>query len=113
LTGPTGAAGSSATISMTAIAVSLDANVGTITSGVLNLTPADGTNGGIVTNGTQTFAGLKILSSDAFVNGVTIGAGGGSSGIMHIIPLLDLTLWLIMPHGEILQLDIRGKCSKQ
>jgi hypothetical protein len=41
----------------------------------LNLAPADGTNGGIVTTGAQTFAGAKTFSSDLTVNGITVGRG--------------------------------------
>lgn len=40
-----------------------NANGATITAGgVLNLAPADATNGGIVTNGAQTFAGVKTFN---------------------------------------------------
>jgi hypothetical protein len=45
-----------------------NANGATITSGgVLNLAPADATNGGIVTNGVQTFAGDKTISGNLSV----------------------------------------------
>ena len=54
------------------------ANGASITSGVLNLAPADATNGGIVTTGVQTFAGAKTFSSDITVNGLTIGKGAGN-----------------------------------
>jgi len=37
-------------------------NGASIASGVLSLTPADGTNGGIVTTGTQTIAGAKTFT---------------------------------------------------
>ena len=50
------------TVSVGTISSTSNANGATITSGVLNLTPADETNGGIVTNGTQTFAGLKTFN---------------------------------------------------
>jgi hypothetical protein len=51
-------------------------NAASITSGVLNLAPADGTNGGILTTGDQTIAGNKtftgnISASKANVNGQT------------------------------------------
>jgi hypothetical protein len=45
------------------ISASSTANGASITSGVLNLAPADGTNGGVVTNTTQTFAGAKTFSA--------------------------------------------------
>ena len=66
------------TISVGTIGGSSNANAATITSGVLSLTPADGTNGGIVTNGTQTFAGAKTFNMDLNVNGLTLGMGAGS-----------------------------------
>ena len=49
----------------------------TITSGALSLTPADATNGGILTTGSQTIAGTKTFSSDVTVNGITVGKGAG------------------------------------
>ena len=54
------------------------ANAASITAGVLSLSPADGTNPGIVTTTAQNFAGTKTFSSDAVVNGVNIGKGNGS-----------------------------------
>ena len=67
------------TISIGAIAGTSDPNGASITSGVLNLAPADGTNGGgIVTTGTQNFAGFKTFLSDVIVNGITFGRGGGN-----------------------------------
>jgi hypothetical protein len=50
----------------------------------LILTPADASNGGVVTTGTQTFAGSKTFTNtvtfgtDITVNGVKIGKGGGN-----------------------------------
>jgi hypothetical protein len=49
------------TVSVGTISSTSNANGATITSGVLNLTPADETNGGIITTGTQSFAGLKTF----------------------------------------------------
>lgn len=63
---------------------SSNANGAIITSGVLSLTPADGTNGGIITNGTQTIAGNKTLNgtttfaSNISIRGLTLGLGTGS-----------------------------------
>jgi len=59
--------------SVGAISGSSTANGANITSGVLNLAPADGSNGGVVTTGTQTFAGTKTFSNDIVVNGIIIG----------------------------------------
>jgi hypothetical protein len=56
---------------MGAIAGSSTANGGTITAGVLSLTPADATNGGIVTTGAQTFAGNKTLTGSLGVGTTT------------------------------------------
>jgi uncharacterized protein (TIGR02145 family) len=50
--------------SMGTIGGSSTANGGTITSGVLSLTPADRDNGGIVTNGMQDFDGNKSFYGD-------------------------------------------------
>ena len=50
----------------------------TITSGELNLSPADATNGGVITTGIQTIAGAKTFSSDLNVNGITVGLGTGN-----------------------------------
>lgn len=57
---------------------SSSANGASINSGVLTLTPADAVNPGIVTTGTQSFAGAKTFSSDITVNGLTVGTGGGN-----------------------------------
>jgi len=51
------------TVSVGTISSTSNANGATIASGVLNLTPADESNGGIVTNGTQSFSGLKTFNN--------------------------------------------------
>jgi hypothetical protein len=61
--GPQGPAGSNASITMGAISGTSTANGATLTSGVLSLTPADGTNGGVITSGTQTIAGAKTFTN--------------------------------------------------
>ncbi|MGO4819258.1 hypothetical protein ACEN2H_12740, partial [Flavobacterium sp. W22_SRS_FP1] len=72
-------ASAGSTITVGSIGGSSNANGATIdTSGVLNLTPADATNGGVVTTGNQTFAGAKTFSSDLAVNGLKIGRGNGN-----------------------------------
>ncbi|MEN9349724.1 MAG: hypothetical protein RL372_702 [Bacteroidota bacterium] len=58
-----------ASVSVGTISGSSTANGASITSGVLNLAPADATNGGIVTTGSQTFAGAKTFGTDINVNG--------------------------------------------
>jgi hypothetical protein len=49
------------------------ANGATITSGVLKLSPADGSNGGIITTGVQTIAGDKNFTNNINVNQIRIG----------------------------------------
>jgi predicted heme/steroid binding protein len=46
----------------------------------LNVPDASASNRGVVTTGTQTFAGAKTFSSDITVNTVKVGLGGGSQG---------------------------------
>jgi hypothetical protein len=65
---------SSGISSVGTIAGSSTANGASITSGVLNLAPADGSNAGVVTTGTQTLAGNKTFSNNVVVSG-TLTAG--------------------------------------
>ena len=58
-------------LSVGAIAGSSNANGAVITTNVLSLTPADITNGGIVTTAAQTFAGAKTFSSTTTISNVT------------------------------------------
>lgn len=58
-----GPAGSNASIAMGAISGTSTANGATLTAGVLNLAPADATNGGVITNSTQTIAGAKTFTN--------------------------------------------------
>ena len=66
---------------LTAIAGTSNANGATISGTALTLTPADETNGGIVTTGIQTFAGSKTFTNtatfntDITINGVSFGIG--------------------------------------
>ena len=59
--------------SIGSISGSSNVNGATITSGTLNLSPADTTNSGIVTNGSQTFAGNKNFVSNVNVLGTITG----------------------------------------
>ena len=61
------------------IAGTTNANGASISGTTISLTPADGTNGGVVTNAAQTFAGAKTFSSDISVNGVKVGRGVGNN----------------------------------
>ncbi len=54
-------------------------NGATITGGILQLAPASVDYGGIVNTDTQTFSGTKTFTSDAFVNGLTVGRGNGNN----------------------------------
>jgi hypothetical protein len=65
-------------LSLSAIGATPNANAATITGTVLNLQPASSSFGGVVTTGTQTFAGVKTFAS---VNvGGRIAATGNLSG---------------------------------
>jgi hypothetical protein len=68
--------GTNATVG--AISAISTVNGASITSGELNLSPADATNPGVVTTGIQTIAGAKTFSEDLTVNGITIGRGKGN-----------------------------------
>jgi hypothetical protein len=48
------------------------ANGASITGTVLNLAPANSSFGGVVTNGAQTFAGVKTFNSPPFMSGASI-----------------------------------------
>jgi hypothetical protein len=50
-------------LSVGAVATTATANAASVTNGVLNLAPADASNAGIVSTGTQSFAGAKTFSS--------------------------------------------------
>jgi hypothetical protein len=76
--GDVGSPGSDATVTIGAINSTSDPKGATINAGELKLAPADASNGGIVTTGTQTFGGSKIFSSDILVNGITVGNGAGN-----------------------------------
>ena len=65
-------------LSLSAIGSTPNANAATITGTVLNLQPADASFGGVVTTGTQTFAGAKTFNVDIIVNSIIIGKGSGN-----------------------------------
>jgi len=56
-------------LSLSAIGGTANANAATITGTVLNLQPASASFGGVVTTGTQTFAGNKTFNNDIYVIG--------------------------------------------
>jgi len=57
------------------------ANGGNVSSGVLSLAYADGTNPGIVSTGTQTFAGPKNFANNLTLAGTTVTGSGASLSI--------------------------------
>ena len=63
-----------------AISATSNAKGATISGTTLTLTPADATNGGIVTNGAQTFAGTKTFA-DMTISGALNGASTAGSTI--------------------------------
>lgn len=82
-TGPQGPAGATGSVgSVTAIAGTSNANGATISDGNLTLTPADATNGGIVTNSAQTFAGNKTFTGTATANSFVKAGGTASQYLM-------------------------------
>jgi hypothetical protein len=65
---------SPATITISPINGNSDVYGAIINNGALSLTPADATNGGIVTTGTQTFAGDKTVVGNLIVSSATYSA---------------------------------------
>jgi ribosomal protein L35AE/L33A len=64
--------GGGGSITLSAIGSTPNANAATLTGSALNLEPASASFGGVVTTGTQTFAGAKTFSSDLTISGVLI-----------------------------------------
>lgn len=58
-------------VTLAAVGSSPNANAASLSSQVLNLQPADASFPGVVTTGTQTFAGAKTFSGVILANGVT------------------------------------------
>lgn len=63
-------------VTLSAIGSSANANGATLTGSALNLEPASASFGGVVTTGTQTFAGAKTFSSALSIPLGTVGAPG-------------------------------------
>lgn len=71
--------GGSGVTSLSAIGSTANANGATITGSVLNLQPASASFGGVVTTGTQSFAGAKTFSSTIQATGFTATGPGYST----------------------------------
>jgi hypothetical protein len=67
---------------MAAIGSTPNANGATISGANLNLEPANGSFGGIVTTGTQTFAGAKTFTSVINVSPTAASSGAGASSVI-------------------------------
>ena len=78
--GPAGATGSVANVG--AISATPTTNGASISSGILSLAPADGFNGGIITIGSQTFAGSKTFS--ATINGSIAGNAATATSATNV-----------------------------
>jgi hypothetical protein len=74
-TGPQGPPGTNGAngipTSLAVIGSTPNANGMTLSGSTLNLEPANGSFGGVVTNGTQTFGGNKVMSGNLTTNGIT------------------------------------------
>jgi hypothetical protein len=64
---------------LAAIGSTANANGATISGSTLNLQPASANFGGVMTTGTQTFAGAKTFNSDLKVNDLTVGKGAANN----------------------------------
>lgn len=67
-----------AAVSFAAVGSSPSANGGGISGGVITLQPADGSNPGLVTSGTQTLGGNKTFSGDVIVSTLNASTPGTS-----------------------------------
>ena len=76
----TAAAGGGGVTTVGTFSGSSQTNGASISGSTITFGPADATNPGMVTTGTQTFAGAKTFSSNAVINGITAGTYGGDQG---------------------------------
>lgn len=65
-------------VTLAAVGAVPNANGATLTGQALNLQPADGTNPGVITTGTQTVAGLKTFST-----GIQLATSGGTAATLN------------------------------
>ncbi len=111
---------SSGGLSLAAVGSSPNANAATLSSNTLNLQPADGTNPGVITAGSQILGGAKTFNSlPLFVLGAQYRdpALGGTNAIMITSPTpLASSFTLTLPPttgsaGQVLQTDGSGNLS--
>lgn len=79
-----GLPGSNASITIGSISAVSSINGGTISSGVLNLTPADGSNGGVLTNGNQTISGNKTFNNNVTGNNTATSTIAGFAANINV-----------------------------
>jgi len=72
---------SGGSISLSAIGSTPNANAATLTGSVLNLEPASASFGGIITTGTQTFAGAKTFSANVTATATSTSAPSSGTGL--------------------------------
>jgi hypothetical protein len=78
--GTISSSGGGGSITLSAIGSTPNANAATLTGSALNLEPASASFGGVVTTGTQTFAGAKTFSSSVTTGGqLALNSGFGTS----------------------------------
>jgi len=69
-------------LSIGSIAGSANSKGAVINTGVLSLTPADASNGGIVTTGAQTFAGAKTFTSTTTISNTTDASSASAAALI-------------------------------
>src|ERR1035437_9150392 len=72
-------------------------NAGIISGNTLTLEPADATNPGVVTTGSQTFAGAKVFSSTIAASnfsGTSSGTNSGDQTFADFVPVSPVSSWI-------------------
>lgn len=71
-------------VTLAAVGATPNGNAASLSGQVLTLQPADGTNPGVITAGTQTFGGAKTFNSDVTANSVRI-SGTAGAGFVELL----------------------------